>query len=86
MEHCYTETPRIRRGDLKMLPDQEATLLASVAKALSDSYHLKVLLEAGLVTRETHGTWNHYSLSKPGILGWIRKFFLEKEIAAYARS
>lgn len=32
------------------------------------SYHLKVLLEAGIVARETHGTWSHYSLRTPGVL------------------
>jgi len=35
------------------------------------SYHLKVLLDAGLVTRETHGTWSHYSLVRKGILAHL---------------
>ncbi len=26
------------------------------------SYHLKILLEAGVVSRTIHGTWSHYSL------------------------
>lgn len=32
------------------------------------SYHLKVLLDSGLVTRQTYGTWRHYSLARKGIL------------------
>jgi ArsR family transcriptional regulator len=26
------------------------------------SYHLKILVDAGLLRRETRGTWSHYSL------------------------
>lgn len=37
------------------------------------SYHLKVLLDAGLVTRETHGTWSHYSLVQNGILAHLSR-------------
>ena len=36
------------------------------------SYHLKVLLEAGIVTRETCGTWSHYSLREPGVLDRVK--------------
>lgn len=32
------------------------------------SYHLKVLLDAGLISRRTYGTWSHYSLSRSGTL------------------
>ncbi|MBO8165153.1 MAG: winged helix-turn-helix transcriptional regulator [Brevibacillus sp.] len=27
------------------------------------SYHLKILLDAGLITKETDGTWNYYELN-----------------------
>lgn len=27
------------------------------------SYHLKILLEAGLISRETRGTWSYYELN-----------------------
>lgn len=27
------------------------------------SYHLKILLDAGLITRETRGTWSYYELN-----------------------
>lgn len=27
------------------------------------SYHLKILLDAGLITRETKGTWSYYELN-----------------------
>ncbi|WP_371826303.1 ArsR/SmtB family transcription factor [Alicyclobacillus fastidiosus] len=27
------------------------------------SYHLKILVEAGLITRETQGTWSYYELN-----------------------
>ncbi len=36
------------------------------------SYHLRILLEAGIVARETHGTWSHYSLRDPRILDQVR--------------
>lgn len=32
------------------------------------SYHLKVLLDAGLVARETYGTWSHYHPRTTGLL------------------
>lgn len=28
------------------------------------SYHLKILLDAGLITRETRGTWSYYELNE----------------------
>ncbi len=36
------------------------------------SYHLKVLLEAGIVTRESRGTWSYYSLREPGVLDRVK--------------
>lgn len=103
MDHCYTEAPRVQRGDLELLPEAEAVKLAAIAKAFSDpirvqiirlleqrpdlctcefeellglsqskiSYHLKILHAAGIVTRETFGTWSHYSLCKQGLLSQI---------------
>jgi ArsR family transcriptional regulator len=35
------------------------------------SYHLKILLEAGLVTRETYGTWSHYRLAQPAVVAQL---------------
>lgn len=32
------------------------------------SYHLKILLDAGIVEREVFGTWSHYRLRASGIL------------------
>ena len=32
------------------------------------SYHLKMLLDAGIVEREIHGTWSHYRLRASSIL------------------
>ncbi|MBM7647394.1 ArsR family transcriptional regulator [Bacillus ectoiniformans] len=29
------------------------------------SYHLKILLDADLVTKETKGTWSYYQLNQP---------------------
>lgn len=37
------------------------------------SYHLKVLFDAGLVGRETHGTWSHYRLLQSGALDSVRQ-------------
>ncbi|MEH7234427.1 transcriptional regulator, partial [Bacillus safensis] len=28
------------------------------------SYHLKILLDADLITKETRGTWSYYSLNE----------------------
>lgn len=36
------------------------------------SYHLKVLLDANLITRRLSGTWSHYSLVKSDVLDHIR--------------
>lgn len=36
------------------------------------SYHLRVLLEAGLVTRRTFGTWSYYTLKREGVLARLR--------------
>jgi ArsR family transcriptional regulator len=104
LDGCYSEIPRISRGDLELLPEREAEALAAFGKALSDpirlqmirlleqrpdlctcefeevlglaqskvSYHLKVLLRAGVVDRELHGTWSHYSLRDPELLEQLR--------------
>jgi ArsR family transcriptional regulator len=104
LDGCYSEIPRVSRGDLELLPEGEAEALAAFGKALSDpirlqmirlleqrpdlctcefeevlglaqsrvSYHLKVLLRAGVVDRELHGTWSHYSLRDPELLGRLR--------------
>jgi|GEM_PF-918046 len=36
------------------------------------SYHLRVLLEAGLVTRRTSGTWSYYTLRHEDVLTRLR--------------
>jgi len=36
------------------------------------SYHLRILVEAGIVFRETHGTWSHYSLRGRGVMDRLR--------------
>jgi len=100
MEPCYSNIPRVHRGDLAVLSESETRALASMARAVSDpirvqivhllcqrpdlctcefeellglsqsrvSYHLKVLLDAGVITRETYGTWSHYRLRTPHLL------------------
>lgn len=100
MGECYTEVPRVGRGDLELLPEREASALAALGKALGDpirlqmvrlleqrldlctcefeellgmaqskvSYHLKILLRAGIVARELHGTWSHYRLRNKDLL------------------
>jgi ArsR family transcriptional regulator, arsenate/arsenite/antimonite-responsive transcriptional repressor len=103
VDTCSNGKPRVRRGDVPLLPSPHALRLAGVAKALSDpirlqmlhlldqrpnlctcefeellelgqskvSYHLKVLLDARLVTRETYGTWSHYRLAHPSPLAHL---------------
>ncbi len=108
MEACYTDTPRLHRGELKLQSQDEVVQMAEAAKAVSDpirlqmlyllsqcedlctcefsellelsqskvSYHLNVLLQAGLVSRENHGTWSHYRILHPEVLeqvkGWTQ--------------
>ncbi|MGZ3678357.1 MAG: ArsR/SmtB family transcription factor, partial [Ktedonobacterales bacterium] len=36
------------------------------------SYHLKLLLDAGLLVRRRRGTWNHYRLARRGLLACVR--------------
>ena len=36
------------------------------------SYHLRILVEAGIASRETHGTWSHYSLLDRDLLSRLR--------------
>ncbi|MDP4083679.1 MAG: metalloregulator ArsR/SmtB family transcription factor [Bacillota bacterium] len=31
------------------------------------SYHLKILLDANLILKETQGTWSYYKINEPGI-------------------
>ncbi|QTN01496.1 metalloregulator ArsR/SmtB family transcription factor [Sediminibacillus dalangtanensis] len=31
------------------------------------SYHLKILMDAGLIDKETRGTWSYYTLNNPQI-------------------
>ncbi|HEX7066451.1 MAG TPA: metalloregulator ArsR/SmtB family transcription factor [Bacillales bacterium] len=31
------------------------------------SYHLKILMEAGLINKETRGTWSYYWLNEKGV-------------------
>lgn len=106
MDTCLNSKPRVRRGDVPLLPGPHALRLAAVAKAMSDpirlqmlhlldqrpdlctcefeellglgqskvSYHLKVLLDARLVMRETYGTWSHYRLAYPRPLAQLEAF------------
>ena len=36
------------------------------------SYHLKILLEAGMISRETYRTWSHYRLQNANLLAQLR--------------
>lgn len=36
------------------------------------SYHLKLLLDAGLLVRRRRGTWNHYRLARRGLFACVR--------------
>ncbi len=108
---CDTAVPRVRRGELRLLPAAQVMPLARAAGALSDpvrvqmlhllsqredlctcefeellglsqskvSYHLNVLLQAGLVRRESRGTWSHYRLRHPDVLHQVRAVLGEQE-------
>ncbi|MHB0886586.1 MAG: ArsR/SmtB family transcription factor [Bacillota bacterium] len=43
IDWCCTEIPRVRQGDLRLLPDQEAAHLAAVAKAFSDVIRVQMV-------------------------------------------
>ena len=43
------------------------------------SFHLKKLLDVGLLEREQRGTWAYYSLKRDG-LGRLADVFLTKEV------
>jgi ArsR family transcriptional regulator, arsenate/arsenite/antimonite-responsive transcriptional repressor len=36
------------------------------------SYHLRLLLEAGLLVRQRRGTWSHYRLARSGLIECLR--------------
>lgn len=36
------------------------------------SYHLRLLLEAGLLFRQRRGTWSHYRLARSGLIECLR--------------
>lgn len=62
------------RVQMVHLLEQRPDLCTCEFEALLDlgqskvSYHLKILLDAGLVTRETYGTWSHYRLAQPAVV------------------
>lgn len=39
------------------------------------SYHLKILLQAGFIGREFHGTWSHYKLCDQDVLHKLRTLY-----------
>jgi ArsR family transcriptional regulator, arsenate/arsenite/antimonite-responsive transcriptional repressor len=36
------------------------------------SYHLRLLLDAGLLVRHRQGTWSHYRLARSGLIACLR--------------
>lgn len=54
----------------------EALLGLSQSKV---SYHLKILLQAGLIEREIHGTWSHYKLCDGDLLHKLRTLLTCRE-------
>ena len=36
------------------------------------SYHLRLLLDAGLLVRQRRGTWSHYRLARSGLIECLR--------------
>jgi ArsR family transcriptional regulator len=53
----------LRRGQLCVCDLQDALDLPQS----SLSYHLKILVDAGLIFRETRGTWSYYELNTEGL-------------------
>lgn len=68
---------RLRIVNLLLQADDEAVCLCEIQPLLglaqaTVSYHLKRLLDAGLVERETRGTYSYFSLA-PGALDSVRE-------------
>jgi ArsR family transcriptional regulator len=53
--NILTEKGEISVGDLAQLVDMTQSKL---------SYHLRVLLDAKIITKETKGTWSYYQLNQ----------------------
>lgn len=54
---------------LKLLGQNESTCVCELTAIMEMpqsklSYHLKILLDANLIHKETQGTWSHYSLNR----------------------
>jgi ArsR family transcriptional regulator len=70
---------RLRIVNLLLRADGEAVCVCEIQPLLglsqgTVSHHLKLLVEAGLVTRETRGTYSYFSLV-PGALDSVREVF-----------
>lgn len=64
-----------QRGDLGACGEDLCTCEFEELLGLSQSkvsYHLNLLLQAGLITREARGTWSHYRLTNPNVLDLTR--------------
>lgn len=71
---------------LRQRPDLctcEFELLLGLSQSKA-SYHLKILLDAGLITRETYRTWSHYRLRDATLLDQLRAFV--PQVPTYALS
>ncbi|HZG57860.1 metalloregulator ArsR/SmtB family transcription factor [Paenibacillus sp.] len=60
--HVLTQRGKVCVCDLCELVDMAQSKL---------SYHLKILLDAGLIRRETQGTWSYYELNATEINGLL---------------
>jgi ArsR family transcriptional regulator len=70
---------RLRIVNLLLRADGEAVCVCEIQPLLglsqgTVSHHLKLLVEAGLVARETRGTYSYFSLV-PGALDSVREVF-----------
>jgi ArsR family transcriptional regulator len=70
---------RLRIVNLLLEADGEPVCVCEIQPLLglsqgTVSHHLKQLLEAGLIARETRGTYSYFSLV-PGALGAVREVF-----------
>ena len=70
---------RLRIVNLLLRADGEAVCVCEIQPLLglsqgTVSHHLKLLVEAGVIARETRGTYSYFSLV-PGALGAVREVF-----------
>ncbi|HEX9038548.1 MAG TPA: metalloregulator ArsR/SmtB family transcription factor [Ktedonobacterales bacterium] len=81
--HALSDPARVQI--LWLLEQCEDLCVCEVEEALAlgqsrVSYHLRLLLEAGLLVRQRRGAWSHYRLARSGLIECLRALVPHVEI------